>query len=102
MDEHVPSAVTAGLRARGVDVLTAQEAGRVSVEDEVHLALATSLGRALVSRDADFARLHACGISHTGIVYMPYPMSVGESIRRLLLVYEVLDAEEMVNHLEYL
>jgi hypothetical protein len=28
MDQHVPAAVTRGLRERDVDVLTAQEAGR--------------------------------------------------------------------------
>jgi hypothetical protein len=39
MDEHVPAAVTAGLRKRGVNVLTAQEAGMVEAADEEHLGL---------------------------------------------------------------
>ena len=33
MDEHVPSAITEGLRRRGVDVLTAQEDGRTGEDD---------------------------------------------------------------------
>ena len=33
MDEHVPSAITEGLRWRGVDVLTAQEDGRTGEDD---------------------------------------------------------------------
>ena len=31
MDEHIPKAVTEGLRRRGVDVLTAQEADMLGV-----------------------------------------------------------------------
>ena len=41
MDEHVPRAVTAGLRRRGVDALTAQEAGKLEANDEKHLAFAS-------------------------------------------------------------
>ena len=45
MDEHVPRAVTAGLRRRGVDVVTAQEAGLHPAEDERHLAFAVEEAR---------------------------------------------------------
>ena len=38
LDEHVPTAVASGLRRRGVDVLTVQEAGMLEAEDEAHLA----------------------------------------------------------------
>jgi hypothetical protein len=34
MDEHVPFTVTQGLRRRGVDVLTVQEAGMYAASDE--------------------------------------------------------------------
>lgn len=34
MDVHVPSAVTEGLRRRGVDVLTSQEDGTRAADDE--------------------------------------------------------------------
>ena len=34
MDHHVPAAVSAGLRSRGVDVLTAAEDGSAALEDE--------------------------------------------------------------------
>jgi hypothetical protein len=53
-DEHVSGAIIAGLRQRGVDVLTTPEAGRLSAIDEAHLALATSLGRAILTRDKEF------------------------------------------------
>lgn len=34
MDHHVPSAITAGLRKRGVDVFTAEEDGSATLEDD--------------------------------------------------------------------
>ena len=33
MDEHIPKAVTLGLRMRGIDVLTAQEDGKEGNSD---------------------------------------------------------------------
>lgn len=38
LDEHIPSAVARGLRHRGVDVLTVQEAGRSGLSDPEQLA----------------------------------------------------------------
>jgi len=45
MDEHIPKAVTEGLRRRGVDVLSAQEAGMSGANDYDQLSLANSLSR---------------------------------------------------------
>jgi len=53
MDHHVPFAITAGLRKRGVDVRTAEEDGSATLEDDPLLARATSLGRILFSQDED-------------------------------------------------
>ena len=53
MDEHVPSAITKGLRQRGVDVLTIQEDDRSGYSDPAMLARATELGRVLFSQDED-------------------------------------------------
>ena len=71
MDEHVNPAVARGLRQRGVDALTARDAGKLNVEDEEHLAFATSQERVTISQDADFLRLHDKGIPHSGIAYAP-------------------------------
>ena len=81
MDEHVPKAVTAGLRRRGVDVLTAQEAGLHPANDDQHLALAVSEGRVIFTQDADFLRWHAAGRSHRGIIYVPQHTPVGYTAR---------------------
>lgn len=102
MDEHVPFAVTQGLRRRGVDVLTVQEAGMQAASDEEHLALALSQGRVIFTQDADFLRLHASGVNHAGIAYAPQQTPVGDMIRGLILIAEVLEARDMIDHVEYL
>lgn len=102
MDEHVPTAVTAGLRLRGVDVLTAQEADMLAASDKEHLALAADEGRVLFTQDADFLRLHAEEVAHTGIVYAPQQTRVGVIVRGLMLIYQVLEPKDMQNHVEFL
>lgn len=39
-DEHVGKAIAKGLRLRGIDVLTCQEADMISATDEEHLEFA--------------------------------------------------------------
>jgi hypothetical protein len=102
MDEHVPSAVTAGLRLRGVDVLTVQEAVMVGATDQDQLAFAARQGRVLFTHDADFLRLHAAGTNHAGIAYAPQQMPVGQIVRALMLIYQVLEPADMRNHVEFL
>jgi len=102
LDEHVHGAVAAGLRARGVHVTTTAEAGMRGASDEGQLAFATTEGRAIVSQDADFLRLHARGVAHAGIVYVPANMSVGDMIRGLMVIHQVLEPQEMRGHVEFL
>ncbi|RME90970.1 MAG: hypothetical protein D6770_01375 [Anaerolineae bacterium] len=102
MDEHVPTAVSKGLRRRGVDVLTSQEAKMLSVPDREHLAFAANQSRVVVTQDADFLRLHARGAPHSGIVYAHQGMSVSRMIQGLMLLHQVLEPEDMVNHVEFL
>jgi len=101
-DEHVAKAVVKGLRQRGVDVWTVMDAGMLTASDQEHLALAWREGRVIFTQDDDFLRLHAAGISHAGIVYAPQGTSIGEIIFGLMLTYQVLDAEDMKGHVEYL
>src|SRR6266849_1065851 len=49
--EHVPTAVTNGLRLRGVDATTTQETGMLGSSDEALLNYALSLERVLFSQD---------------------------------------------------
>jgi predicted nuclease of predicted toxin-antitoxin system len=68
LDEHVPFAVSIGLRLRGVDVLTVQEAGLSGASDEAHLALAVAEKRVIFTQDEDFLTLAAQGAAHAGVV----------------------------------
>lgn len=101
-DEHVSRAVIQGLRHRGIDVLTVPEAGLMGARDEEHLARARQDGRVIFTQDDDFLRLAAAGVSHSGIVYARQHTSVREILRGLRLIYEVLDPEDMVGHIEFL
>ncbi len=98
-DEHVSKAVVIGLRQRGADVLTVSEAGLLGASDEEHLRKARAEGRIIFTQDIDFLRLAAAGIEHTGIVYTSQVTGI---IRGLMLIYQVLEAEEMEGHIEYL
>ncbi len=101
-DEHVSKAVVMGLRQRGADVLTVSEAGLLGASDEEHLRKARAEGRIIFTQDIDFLRLSAAGIEHTGIVYTSQVTTTGGIIRGLMLIYQVLEAEEMEGHIEYL
>ena len=100
-DEHVSKAVIRALRRRIVDVLTAPEAGLLSASDEEHLQRARRERRVIVTQDDDFLRL-ATEVEHAGIVYAAQGTPLRAVLSGLLLVHEVLDAEEMWNHVEFL
>jgi predicted nuclease of predicted toxin-antitoxin system len=73
MDVHVPSAITEGLRRKGVDVLTSQEDGTRQADDESLLERATGLARILVTQDEDLlaiaAQWQASGREFAGLVF---------------------------------
>ena len=102
MDEHVAKGVIRGLRQRGVDVLTVPETGLLGATDEEHLERARAEGRVRVTQDEDFLRLHAAGVEHAGIVYASQGTSVGEILRGLMLIHQVLEPDDMTGHIEYL
>jgi hypothetical protein len=102
-DQHVPSAVTNGLRQRGIDVLTVQDAGRCGLPDAEQLQFALTLGRVMVTFDADYLALAGAGVPHAGLAWCPATKySVGQLVYALLLLHGVLDSEDMRNHVEYL
>jgi Domain of unknown function (DUF5615) len=66
-DENVDQRITNGLRRRGVDVLTAQEAGLLgTIPDVQHLEFAIARGRALRSQDGlpDKTARISCSITY--------------------------------------
>lgn len=103
MDQHFPAAVSYGLRRHGVDVLTAQEAGRCGLSDQEQLEFATAEERVVATFDTDFLALHQAGVPHAGIAWcQEHKHGIGQFIQALLLVHGVLDRDGMRNHVEYL
>jgi len=103
LDEQCDRAIAVGLRNRGIDVTTTQEAGLLGATDKEHVAFALAEGRTIFTRDADFLRLHAAGLEHSGIVYSHQGHdTVGAIIRGLVLIWEVFEPEELKNRIEYL
>ena len=70
LDENCHRAVAEGLRRRGIEVTTTPEAGLLSATDEQQLAYCHRESRVLFTQDHDFLRLHAAGVSHSGIAYL--------------------------------
>jgi hypothetical protein len=107
MDHHVPYAITSGLRLRDVDVLTAEEDGAATLEDDPLLDRATSLGRVLFSQDEDLLAIahqrQQAAREFAGVVYAhQLAISIGQAIRDLELIAKVLEPEDMRNRIEYL
>jgi hypothetical protein len=94
------------LRARRIDVLTANEAGKIGISDAEQLAFAVSLDRTVFTFNrGDFARLHAeylqLNQDHAGIIVSDQ-LEISVVIRRLLRLLDGRTAEDMRNWLEFL
>ena len=101
-DEHISRAVALGLRARGIDAPTVAESAQLGVPDPALLSFARTEGRVLIIADADHLRLAAAGAPHAGILFAPQDTGIGTLIGGAMLIAEVLTAEEMFNHIEFL
>ena len=107
MDVHIKYAVTRSLRARGVDVQTAQEDGARTLFDPQLLDRALELGRVLFSQDSDLlreaARRQQTGESFAGVVYgHQQNISIGQCVNDLELIAKVLDPSDLANQVIYL
>ena len=82
---------------------TAAEVGLIGATDMAHLEFAASFGRVVVTQDDDFLRLHAQSVAHAGIAYCQQrSMPIGEMLRRLILIHDLLSPEEMAGRVEFL
>jgi hypothetical protein len=107
MDVHVKAAIAAGLRRRGIDVMTAQEDGSTRLEDMELLDRATGLHRVLFSQDDDLLAIarerQTTGVFFAGLIYgHQLAATVGRYVLDLDVVCRVLDPEDMANRIEYL
>ena len=102
LDEDVPVAIAAGLRRRGVDVVTAKEAGMLGSSDEVQLDFAFRQGRVIFTHDRHFILLHESGMPHCGVIYARQNISIGDAVRKLHLREQVLEPQEIKGRIEFL
>ena len=107
LDHHVHAAIAAGLRSRGVDVLTCQDDGTSTLADDLLLDRATLLGRVLFSEDRDLLAIAQqrlqTGREFSGVAYAhQLKISIGQAIRDLELLAKVFEPDDMRNRIEYL
>jgi predicted nuclease of predicted toxin-antitoxin system len=103
-DQHVSAAVVAGLRRRGINVLTAFDDGYDEQDDEQILIRAHELGRIVFTQDVDFVEITddwlAVGRPFAGVVYAHQQRAtIGQLIADLELVCRVFSPEEMHSQL---
>jgi predicted nuclease of predicted toxin-antitoxin system len=91
-----------GLAAAIDDVTTTFEAGLAAALDVEHLGYAFLAGRVMITQDTDFLRLHAEGAVHSGIAFLHQGEKTGYMLRMLVLLFELVTAEEMAGRLEFL
>jgi hypothetical protein len=107
MDVHVKAAITAGLRRRGIDVVTAQEDGGTRLEDTALLNRATALQCVLFSQDDDLLAVararQTAGVFFAGLLYgHQLAATVGKYVLDLEMICHVLNPEDMANRIESL
>lgn len=105
-DEDVHGEMAAQMRARGFDVVSTFEAGNQGLVDAAQLEFAVGQGRAILTHNiGDFERLHARymqdGKVHFGIIVSSQDR-IGEIIRRLMIMMDHVDADQMRNAYHHL
>lgn len=107
MDVNIPRAISDGLRARDVDVLTAQEDGAGRMADKDLLDRASALNRIVFTHDQDFLReaeqRQSKGIPFAGVIFVRQErVSIGECVSDLELAATVGQSAELANRVEFL
>jgi len=107
MDQHVPRAITLGLRLRGVDVLTAYEDGAGELDDAALLDRAGELRRVLVTRDDDLlaeaAKRQGEGTPFHGLIYAhQLRVSIKRCVQDLEIIAKAAAPSDLVNGVMFL
>ncbi len=106
-NESVNVAITEGLKRRGIEAWSARDAGNLGMTDEEQLKYASKIRAVVFTRDDDFLMLADKWTKekkeYYGIIYAhPQKLSIGECIRRIKLLVDLLSVEDMKNHIEFL
>jgi predicted nuclease of predicted toxin-antitoxin system len=106
-NESVQVAIAEGLKRRAMDARSCRDVGNHGLTDEQQLDYACRNSLVIFTHDDDFLKLSAKymaqGKKHPGIIYSHQKdYSIGECIRRIKIIVDVLSPEEMRNHIEFL
>lgn len=107
-EDSADKALVEALRSRGVDVRVPSEVGLMEADDAEQLQWCIRNQRVLIASNVDdFYHLHTQllrqGGGHPGMVAIQQQsLGIGERMRRLVRLWSALNAEEMVNRIEFL
>jgi predicted nuclease of predicted toxin-antitoxin system len=107
MNQHVPRAITVGLRLRGVDVITAYEDGASDMDDPELLDRAGELERVLFTQDDDLlteaTKRQREGIPFRGVIYAhQLRVSIGTCVHDLEIIAKAGEPEDLSNRVQFL
>jgi len=106
-DENIHAGIVEGLKRRGVTIWSVQEVKKVGLKDEEQLEYATAQGACFLTHDDDLLRVAdrwlKMGRRHAGVLYVHQQhLSIGEIIRKVKMLVDIVNAEEMENRIEFL
>lgn len=102
LDESVHDTIADGLKRRGVDAKSAKDAGNLGLSDEEQLKYAIKNNFVIITHDVDFLSL-AMDFKHKGIVFVhQQKYSIGDLIRNLKVLWDVVEQKDIENHVEFI
>lgn len=103
-DENIEQSIIEGLRRRKIEIISARELGYIGKSDVFHVKKATDSKAVVLTHDVDFLKIASrSDIRHYGIIFShSKDISIGQCIRGVELISNILTEKEMKNHIEFL
>jgi predicted nuclease of predicted toxin-antitoxin system len=103
-DENIETSIIDGLRRRRITEHSAVELGYRGKPDKFHMSKADELDAIVLTHDVDFLIMGSAPyVTHRGIIFSHSKnVSIGDCIRGVEVVANVLSDRDMRNHIEFL
>ena len=103
-DENIEHSIIEGLRRRKIEVISAIELGYDGKPDEFHIKKAYEIKAVILTHDIDFLTIASNhNIIQRGIIFSHSKnISIGQCIRGVELIVNILTDKDMENHIEFL
>lgn len=103
-DKNIERPIIDGLRRRKIEVISAKELEHSGKPDEFHIKKASEIKAVILTHDIDFLRMASSPeINNNGIIFShSKDISIGQCIRGVELIVNVLSDADMENHIEFL